>query len=659
MAKKKFAKTKKPNWSDQVAEFLIQQIKDGTAPWMKPWAPGEGGLPLNPVTNKPYRGMNAIWLMMQERSDHRWMTYKQADSIGAQVRKGEKSTFITYWKTHEEKTITNPAGEKIKERDDLDRPRSFSACVFNGEQVDGLPELAPKKVVEWEAHRLAEAILTGSGADIRHASQNRACYSPQRDSITLPMREQFGTASDYYSTALHELSHWTGHESRLNRNLENEFGSTEYAREELRAEIASMLIGRDIGIGYQPQQTAAYAKSWIEALHSDHMEIHRATRDASKIQSYVLEFGKSLDLKEGESASEGKPEDSSSIIAEHSSTAKGDHKMRFLQTASSSFKPTLEQILFEQKHPRAAQARKESAKQIVEQILNMVEVGPYPWGGVPMGSSGAINAVTGKPFTGASQWALLFHMNKEVLSDPRFVMNRDLTGSNGLSLTKNAQPVVLSTPSLAAPRASAEALLEASTGTDHKVLVDQPRHAYHASVVTGAENLPVPAVLDYKAAIDNLIAASGAKVVVGDFPEPRFSGVFDEIRLPENATSNEEHYANLMNVWCQWVSAPNREQGRLAEVWTDAGVPAYITEAFFTASCKLLTSCNFGLPVLLNESERFSLNVLDQVFKENPGVLLAQAERAADVFAKASTIIEDHQQKSVATSNEEESLSPS
>lgn len=282
----------KRDWHQEVADEIIRQIDAGTAPWQRAWAPGEGmDMPTNAATGKPYRGMNAVWLSMQGRTDHRWLTYNQAQAIGAQVRKGEKSAMVTYWKTHDERVERNPAtGEKITVRTELERPRPFSALVFNAEQIDGLPPLEPRKIEAWEAHRRAEAVLAGSGADIRHASQDRAAYLPGRDMIVLPERGQFPTPDGYYSVAFHELAHWSGHPDRLNRDMSGSFGSPEYAREELRAEIASMMTGRELGVGYTPQNTAAYAASWIKALEGDKMEIHRATRDAGKMSEFLLEF---------------------------------------------------------------------------------------------------------------------------------------------------------------------------------------------------------------------------------------------------------------------------------------------------------------------------------------------------------------------------------
>jgi hypothetical protein len=146
-----------------------------------------------------------------------------------------------------------------------------------------------KKEHTWDPIERAEGILTAFfGADIHHNGGSRAFYRPLTDSIHLPDKGQFPTAENYYATALHELGHWSGHEDRLNRDLVHPFGSEGYAKEELRAEIASMILGDELGIGHDPSQHAAYVGSWIKALKDDPMEIFRAAADAEKIQTYVL-----------------------------------------------------------------------------------------------------------------------------------------------------------------------------------------------------------------------------------------------------------------------------------------------------------------------------------------------------------------------------------
>lgn len=288
--------SKKP-FHETVAERLIQQLKDGTAPWQRPWIPGEGSMPMNPTTGKRYKGINAVFLLSQGHGDPRWMTYKQAAAAGAQVRKGEKGTPVQYWKFTEQQTKLDDNGKPALDNDgnpvkvsvELERPRVFFATVFNGEQIDGLPALE-RKPVQWDAHERAEHILSASGATIQHAEGNRAFYRPATDSIHLPDKGQFPTSDNYYATALHELGHWTGHPSRLDRDLAHPFGSEGYAREELRAEIASMLVGEELSIGHDPGQHAAYVQSWIKALEDDPLEIFRASADAEKIHEFVLAF---------------------------------------------------------------------------------------------------------------------------------------------------------------------------------------------------------------------------------------------------------------------------------------------------------------------------------------------------------------------------------
>ncbi|MDE3121607.1 MAG: DUF1738 domain-containing protein, partial [Paracoccaceae bacterium] len=280
------------DYAREVADRVIEALQQGTAPWQKPWAPGTLRAPFNPTTGKPYRGMNSMWLALQGYSDPRWMTYKQADAEGAQVQKGSTGTRIEYWKFHDEqekrdesgRPVRDEEGRPVRVRVELDRPRRFTAVVFNAEQIDGLAPLAattPRP--EPERHARAEAVLANSGARIRHVNGDRAYYSPSTDSITLPERSQFKGPDAFYATALHELGHWSGHPSRLDRDLAHPFGSEGYAKEELRAEIGSLMLGEQLEIGHDPGQHVAYVKSWIKALQDDPREIFRAASDAEKI----------------------------------------------------------------------------------------------------------------------------------------------------------------------------------------------------------------------------------------------------------------------------------------------------------------------------------------------------------------------------------------
>ncbi|WP_025902221.1 zincin-like metallopeptidase domain-containing protein [Tatumella sp. UCD-D_suzukii] len=288
------------DYIEKVASSIIDQLEQGTAPWLKPWEPGQLRLPYNPTTGKEYRGMNSLWLHMQGKEDPRWLTFNQGKEEGANVRKGEKGTHIVYWKFSEERTLKDENGRPViddetgkakKVNVQLERPRSFTAVVFNASQFDGLPPLeARPQRPEPERHALAEKIIENSGAKISHVDGDRAFYSPSRDSITLPARNQFPTSDNYYATALHELGHWTGHPDRLDRDLSHPFGSEGYAREELRAEIASLMLGERMDIGHDPGQHAAYVGSWVKALKEDPREIFRAAADAERIAGFVMGF---------------------------------------------------------------------------------------------------------------------------------------------------------------------------------------------------------------------------------------------------------------------------------------------------------------------------------------------------------------------------------
>jgi antirestriction protein ArdC/phage/plasmid primase-like uncharacterized protein len=291
------------DYVDEVASSIIKQLKEGTAPWQKPWEPGERFMPYNPTTGNEYHGMNAVWLMSRAQSrgftDARWMTYRQSQEQDAQVRKGEKGTPIQFWKWQGLEPVKDPSGKPVLDQEGqpvrqmvrYERPRVMGAVVFNAEQIEGLPP-APLRPVrpEWERHSQAETILGNSGVPIHHAPGDRAFYRLAEDSITLPERDQFPSGDRYYATALHELGHATGHPSRLARDMAHPFGSEGYAREELRAEIGSLMLGEQLGIGHDPGQHAAYVASWIKALENDPREIFRAAADAEKIVKLVRSY---------------------------------------------------------------------------------------------------------------------------------------------------------------------------------------------------------------------------------------------------------------------------------------------------------------------------------------------------------------------------------
>jgi len=291
----------------EVTDRIISMLENGVAPWQKPWNPTDASLdmPMNPTTGKAYRGGNAIHLMAtglhRGYGDPRWMTYRQASEMAWQVRKGEKGTQIEFW---EVKAGRDTRAEPIPGGDgDGHQPADESAqargnrlihrvyTVFNAKQIEGIPEWNAKQRTVFEVVEAADQILKNSGATIRHDQADRAFYNRLSDSIHLPPNHAFHDAAGYYGTALHELAHWTGHPSRLDRATLNEtyrFGDISYAKEELRAELASVFLVAERGIPHDPNQHAAYVGSWIKTLKEDKNEIFRAAHDASRAADFLL-----------------------------------------------------------------------------------------------------------------------------------------------------------------------------------------------------------------------------------------------------------------------------------------------------------------------------------------------------------------------------------
>ena len=302
-------KQKVDDYYRNVAETLIERMQDGKAVWTQAWEPGANALPYNFSTGKPYRGGNTVWLAekaaVRGYGDPRWGTFKQALDKGGAVRKGEKGTQILFWQFESRKLardkagrpVLDEAGKPVYETRVLKRPRVYPYTVFNAEQCDGLPARTKRLSAEdWDPVEAAEKVLKHSGATVQHSGDDRAYYDLARDRIVLPYRDQFPNAQSFYQTALHELGHWTGHPDRLNRETlvrgtEAGFWSTLYAREELRAEISSMMTGDRLNLGHDPsrhKRHAGYVRSWVRALRDDPREIYRAARDAQEMSDWVL-----------------------------------------------------------------------------------------------------------------------------------------------------------------------------------------------------------------------------------------------------------------------------------------------------------------------------------------------------------------------------------
>ncbi len=290
-----------------LADRIIKQIKEGVAPWQKPWKPGEKFLPENFKSGKTYRGTNTVNLasVAIERgySDNRWGTYRQIRAAGGQVRAGEKGARILYYSTHRKKAVKDDRSRPVKDKDGrqvyekVPRARPFPKhyTVFNAEQADrlNLPE-RPDPPPSWAAHDAAERVIRASKVDFRHQRGDRAEYNLTNDRVTMPPRSQFGDPGAYYRTALHEVAHASGHPKRMDRQglqdaAKTGSGSEAYAREELRAEISSMMTNTALDIGHQSRHGAAYVKSWVKALEDNPAEIAKASHEAQGMSAYMLE----------------------------------------------------------------------------------------------------------------------------------------------------------------------------------------------------------------------------------------------------------------------------------------------------------------------------------------------------------------------------------
>src|SRR5580692_8184406 len=310
------------DFRQEVTESIIQMLERGVAPWQKPWQPGASslGIPFNPTSEREYRGGNAIHLMasglQRGYQDPRWMTYKQAADNGWQVRRGEKGTQIEYWEVKQASDKTQPArpdgggdGSTANGSNaDSEKSRLIHRVytVFNAQQIEQIPQHTPKEHTTFEAVQAGEQILKNSGANIAHDQADRAFYTRSQDSIHLPPKDAFKDAAGYYGTALHELAHWTGHPSRLDRSTLTDsyrFGDVNYAKEELRAELASVFLAAQRGIPHNPEQHASYVGSWINALRKDKNEIFRAAHDASKATDFILALERDKSISEEDLAS--------------------------------------------------------------------------------------------------------------------------------------------------------------------------------------------------------------------------------------------------------------------------------------------------------------------------------------------------------------------
>ena len=398
----------------ELVDTIINSMKNRDGVWQKTWANLAGSeAPYNPITGTKYRGVNFLVLSLEQTEldtiDPRWCTFKQAVAAGYQITKGSKAAQASFYDLNvslndgnkdyyiKAKSVDGYVSKVIDHyrtqyptksteiRDAVNKAAQFTTLsdkaklalfvtelnnatganikissaavmksfpIFNYSQLQNVPELEIKPVNSFEPIHRAEGILVASGAKIFHDNANENYYSPKKHEIHLTPKESFKSPEAYYSTALHEIGHWTKGDG-LPRNLkvEGEVNTDRlaYAREELRAELASVFMSSDLNLKLDIQNHSAYLGSYLEVLNNDYTEFFAAVSDAQKIASRVIGFEKRLDLDstEAKELQTNNPELYQKIVAYNSQadlsiTNKPDNSMDVINENEQDFPVTVD-----------------------------------------------------------------------------------------------------------------------------------------------------------------------------------------------------------------------------------------------------------------------------------------------------------------------------
>lgn len=292
-------------FKNQVREYLVQQYLEALhqerIPWQQGW--NKVGPNRNGVTEKPYRGINALVLQLNQimfnYTDPRWCTFKQIKDQGWHLQKGSKGTTLEFWSMYDKVNKQNITIQDYNAYIENGRPKEEFRIinrlftVFNAQCIDGIPDLELETKNEIQQNQIIQKIIENMNVKYEEKGDS-AYYRPREDKIVLPPSSRFHSTYEYNATKLHEMCHASGHPTRLNRNLNNAFGSIEYAKEELRAEIGSSFLMQELGLSLGPEHIEnhkAYIQSWITILENDPNELFAAVKDADKIADYMREKG--------------------------------------------------------------------------------------------------------------------------------------------------------------------------------------------------------------------------------------------------------------------------------------------------------------------------------------------------------------------------------
>ena len=269
--------------TSQITELMQQHGSD----WTRPWTSTVGG-PSNALTGDHYKGINTLLLNLEAYgkgySQPYWATFKQWRMKGGSVRKGQRGTLCVFYKP----IVIEQPNESIRTV-----PVMKHFFLFNADQVDGIeiPKTDEPVTIQDRNHAV-DGLLNGTGAII-HETGSRAYYSPSKDHICIPPLSAFSSSEMFYSTLLHELSHWSGHPTRLNREegMQSRFGSSAYAMEELVAELASAFLSIQLKVSHEPRKDhAQYLNSWLQVLDQDPKAFSSAASKAQRVADYLLRF---------------------------------------------------------------------------------------------------------------------------------------------------------------------------------------------------------------------------------------------------------------------------------------------------------------------------------------------------------------------------------
>jgi len=287
----------------EIVKDIIENMKKGYIFSEERWNK-DAIRPQNPVSKAKYQGVNRFRLAYQAvkkgYTDPRWITFLQATENGWKVKDKEKGTLCEKWIWTQEEVVEDEEGNKQKITVDREVPIINYFVLFNAEQIEGIPKLEKKELTNYEILNIADNFIKSSECPIQEAAQEKAYYSPSEDKIVLPLRKYFKSEESFLATLLHEMSHSTGHKSRLDRSMINIFGTPGYAKEELRAELGAMFLEADLNVdlkGANKIDHANYLKSWISVLEDNPDELFKACNDSSKISERLIDnYNKCIEL---------------------------------------------------------------------------------------------------------------------------------------------------------------------------------------------------------------------------------------------------------------------------------------------------------------------------------------------------------------------------